>query len=275
MSCEVNKLISKCTPQVVREMRKLYRYNEERDQVNSTNTAVKLRKSVHWALFGPLQKISTIDLELRDRFHQKVEDTLKERIYPDLENGRPGFDAPHTEATVMYLKELLAHDRPDVDHIVLLIAAYGHDWGYSNLFKSGVPAQLPDVMANKAAHAIYGAKKMRSFLSDPFFNFLTDKQKDRIFQLILVHDDYFSLTATDEKYLMMADTLGAVDCINVRPTFNYKYNQIYMQKVRDERRRCFTSEYGVKKLDILLSIRERYYKGLHLIQFYKPPFKPS
>ena len=65
-----------------------------------------------------------------------IEDYTKEHIFSDLSKGDPKWDIPHTTAVVHHLKEIVkATPDIDVDTTVLIIAAYGHDWGYSNFYK--------------------------------------------------------------------------------------------------------------------------------------------
>ena len=79
-----------------------------------------------------------------------IEKLLSETIYPQLEKGRPNWDKPHTISVVEKMKEILEHSPTlKVDKVVLLIAAYAHDWGYSGLFEDGKKLNLDDVMGAK------------------------------------------------------------------------------------------------------------------------------
>lgn len=92
----------------------------------------------------------------------KLEKYLQKAIFPDLERGRPGWDKPHTEAVVHHMKKLLLNfDGEKLDEYVLLIAAYAHDWGYSDLFGKGRSLSYSDVSEKKKAHMRLGAKKNR------------------------------------------------------------------------------------------------------------------
>lgn len=110
----------------------------------------------------------------------KLEKYLKERILPDLEKSRGGFDKIHTLEVVDWLKQIIAHNpNLKLDKDVLLIAAYAHDWGYSDLFKEGEAMQFEKVENAKELHMELGAKKLKKLLEDSFFSFLTAKQKER------------------------------------------------------------------------------------------------
>jgi len=59
---------------------------------------------------------------------KKIEEYLKEKILPDLEKSRGGFDAIHTLEIVEWIKKIIDHN-PELklDREVLIIAAYAHD----------------------------------------------------------------------------------------------------------------------------------------------------
>ncbi|HUW22225.1 MAG TPA: HD domain-containing protein [Candidatus Bathyarchaeia archaeon] len=108
----------------------------------------------------------------------QLEDYLQKKIFPELEKGRPDFDKPHTVAVVKKLKEILKNSPAlKLDKIVLIIAAYSHDWGYAGLFQDGMPVQLKEVNDAKNDHREIGAKKLAGLLRNKFFNFLTREQK--------------------------------------------------------------------------------------------------
>ena len=67
-----------------------------------------------------------------------LEKYLQEKILPDLEKSRGGFDKIHTLEVAGWLKQIISHNpKLKLDKTVLLIAAYAHDWGYSKIFKAG------------------------------------------------------------------------------------------------------------------------------------------
>lgn len=89
-----------------------------------------------------------------------LEKNLQKIIFPSLEQGRQGVDKPHTEAVVHYLK-LIVKNNPqlNLDLIVLLIAAYAHDWGYGGMFENGKSLQMADVAGAKEQHMLLGSDK--------------------------------------------------------------------------------------------------------------------
>ena len=84
---------------------------------------------------------------------EKIESFLQNAIFPELEKGRPNWDKPHTSAVVHFYKQIIQNS-PNirVDFIVILIAAYAHDWGYAGLFHEGEPFTLNDVLSMKKLH---------------------------------------------------------------------------------------------------------------------------
>ena len=80
----------------------------------------------------------------------KLDQFLQEQIFPDLEKGRP-TDKPHTLDVVNKIKDIIANT-PELklDTEVLIIAAYAHDWGYTNLFDNNKPLTMADLGAQKS-----------------------------------------------------------------------------------------------------------------------------
>jgi len=167
----------------------------------------------------------------------KLEKYLREKILPDLEKSRNGFDKIHTIEVVDWLKKIIKHN-PDLklDKDVLLITAYAHDWGYSDIFKEGEIMQFEKVEDAKKLHMELGAKKLEKLLKDSFFSFLTDKQKERAIHLVAVHDKKFELKDTDELVLMEADMLSSLDIDTKKPVFD-------TESKRNLWRRCSRQEF--------------------------------
>lgn len=192
---------------------------------------------------------------------EPYEKVLRETILPQLEKGRPNFDKPHTEAVVHYIKEIVSHSEDlQLDLDVLIIAAYAHDWGYTELFEDGVVLQYDNVLGAKKLHMEEGARMTADLLTLGEFNFLTTEQKERVVHLVAVHDNINSLLDIDEIVLMEADTLGGLDSNRVKPSFDTSSNDRYMDGVKRKRYPLFKTEYGKKMFDILYALRQSYYK---------------
>ena len=190
-----------------------------------------------------------------------LEKYLQEKIFPELETGRPGIDKPHTEGVVFHLKNIIENS-PDLnlDLPVLLIAAYAHDWGYAKLFKNGQSLEMGDVANAKEEHMVRGSQQITTLLQDPFFNFLSEEQKLRASHLVEVHDKLDILKYPDELVLMEADTFGGLDTSFYKPTFNKESNDKYMQNVLEKRFPKFITTFGKKEFPSLFKMRQDFYK---------------
>lgn len=203
-----------------------------------------------------------------DSKSKKIENYLKEKILPELEKGRPGFDLPHTLAVVFWLKQIFGHAPTNVDKIVLLIAAYAHDWGYAELFSVGNLLQYEEVQDAKAEHMQKGAAKLVKLLNNKVFSSLTEDQKKRCVYLVAVHDRLDQLRDEDELILLEADTLGGLDVNYVRPTFDIESNNRYLREVRKRRVPKFITDFSKGEVDRLIRARMDYYKDQQRVNGY-------
>lgn len=190
------------------------------------------------------------------------EQVLQTSILPDLEKGRPNWDKPHTEIVVEYVKSILAIEAQNynLDADVLVVAAYAHDWGYAELFEDNKPVQLDEVYSAKKRHMELGAKKLEKLLTDITFNFLTDTQKTRAVHLVEVHDTLDIISTSDERVLVEADTLAALDVTRVTPQFNKESNTRWMENVRNKRYPLFLTDYSKGQFERLFRLREEFYE---------------
>jgi ribonuclease Z len=193
---------------------------------------------------------------------------LEKTILPELEAGRPGWDKPHTLTAVHWLQEILAHSPSlDVDPLVLRIAAYAHDWGYAGLFRGGKPVGYDAGQAAKGKHMKLGAQKLERLLQDRRFISLTPAQRQRCVHLVRVHDSLEQLEATDERILMEADTLAALDVDRVAPNYGFSGNARYMRQTRQKRMSRFVTLYGKAEVERLFTRREDYYRRMCQVRF--------
>jgi len=193
----------------------------------------------------------------------KLEEYLKEKILPDLEKSRGGFDEIHTLEVVDWLKQIIEHNPSlKLDKNVLLIAAYAHDWGYSDMFKEGEVMQFEKVENAKKLHMELGAKKLEKLLKDDFFSFLTDTQKECSIHLVAVHDKKFELKDVDELILMEADMLSSLDVNSEKPVFDTESNNKFMEAMLATRIPKFITEFSKKEAKRLISAREDYYNKI-------------
>ncbi len=163
--------------------------------------------------------------------HPKAEQVLRQIILKDLKNkGRSGYDKPHTEAVVFWMKELLGLlNNPGLNSKVLIAAAYAHDWGYAGLFDKSDSRSLSNILDRKKLHMQRGAEKIEQLLFQRLNQYFSDSEKLRIIHLVAVHDKVRDLKDEDELLLMEADTLGMLDVERVPPTFSAEDNKRFME----------------------------------------------
>lgn len=191
---------------------------------------------------------------------RNLENFLKKKIFPDLELGRVNWDKPHTIAVVKKLK-LIIRKSPflKLDKLVLIVAAYTHDWGYYVFYKKGILTHNNIQPNIKTLHMIEGAKLAETLLTHEMFNHLATSQKNRIIHLVQTHDHLNLLNDMDELVLMEADTLGALDVNLVKPTFNKRQNKTYLDAVVKYRYPLFITKTGKKEFKRLFIMRTKYY----------------
>tara|TARA_Y100000310_G_C20626514_1_gene786235 strand:+ start:197 stop:799 length:603 start_codon:yes stop_codon:yes gene_type:complete len=191
---------------------------------------------------------------------EKLERYLKEKILPDLEESRGGFDKIHTLEVVDWLKQIIMHN-PELklDKIVLIIAAYAHDWGYSDIFTNKKTMGFEKVENAKKLHMKLGAKKLKKLLNDGFFSFLSNQQKIRCVHLVAVHDKKFEIKDTDELILMEADMLSSLD-ITDKPVYDAESNKKLMKSMLTTRIPKFITKFSKNEAKKLIQKRVDYYK---------------
>lgn len=190
----------------------------------------------------------------------KLEEFLREKILPDLENSRGGFDKIHTLEVVDWLKKIINHNLSlKLDKDVLLIAAYAHDWGYADIFKEKETMSFDKVENAKELHMELGAKKLEKLLEDSFFSSFTVKQKERAVHLVAVHDKKFELKDVDELVLMEADMLSSLDITAGKPVYDAESNEKFMEAMLTTRIPKFITEFSKAEAKKLIEARKDYY----------------
>jgi hypothetical protein len=191
----------------------------------------------------------------------EIEKYLQEKIFPDLERGRPNWDVPHTKAVVIHIKNLVkSESQLNLDSVVLTIVAYAHDWGYAGLFKDGKELDHEGVQNKKSKHMEISAQKLEALLKDKIFNDLTNNQRQRAVEIVAKHDQLDNLHEVDELIFMEADTLAGLDVENATPTFEAAANAKYMIFARDIRFPLFITDTGKKEFKRLFKLRTEYFK---------------
>lgn len=177
-----------------------------------------------------------------------------------LQEGRPGWDVPHTQAVVHWTNRLVNDynrkikfgvlDGAKVDREAVITAALLHDIGYWGEFDE--VADLQQVTAKKKDHMTNGAEMAKHFLESQCQELLDEEQMEQVVSLVGSHDDLEKINALGMAgtVLMEADTLGAMDTEWVQPS--YKGREALTFPVREKslaRRKRFKTPLGRQSLD--------------------------
>lgn len=177
-----------------------------------------------------------------------------------LENGREGWDLPHTNSVVHHVGELAQAVGLDVRS--LTAAARLHDTGYGEIRKGEGSAA---VLAQKPDHQVRGAAFAREFLERPEnLDRYSAEQRELIIRIVANHDKLSELDPADlnSVVFMEADTLGMIDISRATPTFNRTDGLRFIAGVRTRRAPLFQTELGKKRLAELLPKAEAYFENL-------------
>ena len=181
----------------------------------------------------------------------EYEQFLIDTILPELEQGRPGWDLPHTQSVVEYVQAIAkAEGLSGLEQDILTIVGYLHDYGYMyfrDMVDGGPTGGIP-----KREHPAKSAEKWDEIRDNPVFNFLDESAKNRIKHLILVHDDVYNLVYRDELLFMEADTLGALSTRGTIDISSDRY-QAYLRHTMDKRISRFITDYSQQEAGRLIS----------------------
>ena len=160
-----------------------------------------------------------------------------------LKAGRKDWDEPHTRTVVYYATKI--GEANGLDTKVLATAAWFHDIGYFGLFENDSSDDYDKIQERKRQHMINGARMAKEFLErDDVKNEFTKEQKVRVIHLVGVHDKLDQLMDLDEKILMEADSLGAIDIKRVKPSFSKEQMQKYLAGSYKKRFSGFETKMG-------------------------------
>lgn len=162
-----------------------------------------------------------------------------------LEQGRPGYDVPHTHGVVAWAFELAmafnrqveageVKDAQKVDLLVNVTAAWLHDIGYFGQFED--VADYAAVHDKKALHMVVGARMAGEFLREFASKYLNEFQIDEIAHIISIHDNLDEIVSMAETIMVEADTLGMMDVNYVEPTYTGEEALGFPEKPKTKRR---------------------------------------
>lgn len=190
---------------------------------------------------------------------QSVETVLQEHIFPDLLRGRKDFDLPHTKAVVHWVKQICSAES-NLNHKILITAAYAHDWGYAEQFVNN--PTYHNIQKIKSSHMEIGARKIDELIRTRLNTYFSKTERARVTHLVAIHDKLNEIKIDDEIALMEADTLGALDVERVKPTFSRKDNESYLEEVINQRLPLFHHKLAKEMFATLLRERKSYYNTL-------------
>ncbi len=183
---------------------------------------------------------------------------VETKVYPILETGDPAWDKPHAQAAAYHMEQILeSQKKPELDPVVMILAAYMHDLGYSAYYKPGGSLTKEEYMQAKKGHMIDGVRIAQELLERED---LTQIQKDKILHLIEIHDNLKELEIVEELVLMEADSLAGLDVDFVKPTFTEEENQKFIESSRRNRFSKFITKYSKNKFEELVNKRMLYYE---------------
>jgi hypothetical protein len=188
---------------------------------------------------------------------------------PYLRQGRKNWDEPHTRLAVEYMIDLAKYANEDI--LVFATVAWMHDTGYSNLFKDiNNDPEFIRMLGMKKDHMIRSRQIAERFLNmDEIKDLYTEKQKKRILHLVVIHDDFKKIRKSKDigaRLFLEADTLAAISCYRIRPTFNFEEARYHYEGVKMFREPLFISPRGFHLYNDLMGQYKNYIGSLALLQ---------
>jgi len=186
------------------------------------------------------------------KLDQKLEKELKLIVVEHLGKGRPGWDIPHTLASVYWMIKLIKTE--EGNEKILVTVMYLHDIGY---FKFNEKCTFDDVMAAKEEHMKVGAKESEKILKE--LSRYSSSEIKQIVHLVRVHDSLDLLSTNDEILVVEADSLAQIDFKRALTTFDKQNHLKHLDCFKKERVPLFKTKTGKKYLKELLKKAEHYF----------------
>jgi HD superfamily phosphodiesterase len=174
----------------------------------------------------------------------ELEEKLKAKAFKFLEKGTPGWDVPHTIASVYWMRRLIENEGGNEK--ILVTAMYLHDIGYYKLIKK--EDGFDDIWSTKSTHMINGAKESEKILKE--LEYSKDEIKE-IVHLVFVHDKLDQLSTHNEILVMEADSLAQIDTARVKPTFDKENRLKFLKNFEKKRIPRFKTKTGKEFLNKL------------------------
>lgn len=163
-----------------------------------------------------------------------------------LENGRKGWDIPHTLAAVHWMRELLKHETGNEK--ILVTTMYLHDIGIVPFDpqQTGLSGQL----ARKRQHMELGAQNTEDILRS--LTEFSNEEKKQIIFLVSIHDDLSKIKGPDAQLVFEADCLGQIDRNRVKSTMSPEESRKFLEYFQKERLSLFKTKTGIRFAEALL-----------------------
>ena len=186
------------------------------------------------------------------KLEKELEEKVKAEAIRHLERGKPGWDTPHTLASVYWMRQLIKGEGGD--ERILVTAIYLHDIGYSPKFKKDYTYE--EVKADKHKHMVVGAREAEKILRKLHYS---SEEIKEIVHLVGMHDKLDEVKTSNDILVMEADSLAQIDRKRVKPTFNREDYIEYIKDFEKERAPRFKTETGKKHLKLLLMKAKAYF----------------
>jgi len=183
----------------------------------------------------------------------EIENKIKEKAIFYTRQSRPGWNIPHLNAAVHYMKELIKKEGGDSR--ILLSAIYLHDIGYAGFLKKGYT--FDDCLKVKGDHMVIGAELSAELLSK--LNYFSTEEIDKISKLIEIHDNLDKIKGREAQLIFEADSLGQVDIEKVKPNFDRENYLKWLEDFKKRRVPLFKTKTGQDILKVLLPKAEAFF----------------
>jgi len=177
-------------------------------------------------------------------FDKGLEEKLKSVVLKYLEKGKPGWDIPHTLASVHWMRKLI--EKEGGDEKILVTTMYLHDIGYPKMEKG---YKWEDVLKAKAMHGKEGAEIGKRILKK--IGGYSDEEIKRIAYLVETHDELDKLSDIDEILVKEADGLAQIDTDRIVHNLDKESHKKFLDDFKKRRFPTFKTKTGKKFLNKL------------------------
>jgi len=175
------------------------------------------------------------------KLNSKIEKKIKTKVLEYLKKGKPGWDIPHTLASVHWMRKLIKKEGGNEK--ILVTSMYFHDIGYP-IMKEGY--RWEDVLKAKLSHPKRGAKIAKKVLEE--IGGYSKKEIEEIIHLIKTHDNLKRLDTPNEILVKESDGLAQIDTDRVVGNLDKKSHEKFIKHFKEKRVPIFKTKTGKKFL---------------------------